>query len=116
MIDTMEVLYSPFNVKVHKETFINYLEVCIDRKGIVYYAVPSHQEFLIAFICKNMNISRDELENMCPREYYCDFIKWLTMMSGCVSVWNDFIIGEMNEVQKQTIKMLKNEGLYMGKI
>ena len=39
-----EVLRNPFNVKIHKETFINYLEVIINPDGVIEYAVPSHIE------------------------------------------------------------------------
>ena len=41
------VLHSPFDIKVHKQTFINYLEVVISPEGIVEYAVPSHVEKLL---------------------------------------------------------------------
>ena len=39
-----KVLHSSFNVKTHKETFINYLEAIINPNGIIEYAVPSHME------------------------------------------------------------------------
>ena len=33
-------VYSPFDIKKHQETFINYLEVLILEDGTVDYAVP----------------------------------------------------------------------------
>ena len=67
-------LHSDFDIQKHKENFINYLEVVIHPDGSVHYAVPSHQEYLIRYICEHRNITREELEAKCPREYYCDFM------------------------------------------
>lgn len=40
-------IYSGFNPKLHKQTFIHYLEVIIDENGKIMYAVPSHQDNMI---------------------------------------------------------------------
>lgn len=42
------VLNGPFDIETHKKTFKNYLEVIILENGRIVYAVPSHQEKLIA--------------------------------------------------------------------
>lgn len=110
------VLRMPFNIEVHKKTFINYLEVIIDEHGSVQYAVPSHQEKLIQLACKKRNVSRDELMDLCPPEYYFNFMEWLCQVSQCVSVWNDFYIGNLNDKQRETLKKLSEEKLYKGKI
>jgi hypothetical protein len=110
------VLSQPFNVAIHKKTFTNYLEVIIDESGKVHYAVPSHQEKLIKLCCEKLSITRDELNDLCPKEYYCDFISWLTMTSGAVSVWDSFYIGKANKLQLMALKKLKRNQLYRGSI
>ncbi len=109
-----EILHAPFNVETHKKTFVNYLEVIILPDGTVEYAVPSHQEKLISVCINKDGITRKELGDKCPQEYYCDFTKWLCLYSGCVSVWDNFILGEPNELQSQTLLELKKNGLYHG--
>ena len=109
-------IYSEFNINKHKETYINYLEVIIDAEGTVYYAVPSHQEFLINYICKRDNLTRNELDDLCPREYYFDFMTWLCKISKCISVWNNFYFGIANEKQKLKLKELSENKLYTGNI
>lgn len=111
-----EVLRRLFDINIHKQTFINYLEVVIDENGTVMYAVPSHQEKLIQLACKKLNVSRDELMNLCPPEYYFNFMEWLCQVSRCISVWNKFYIGTLNVKQKEMLKKLAEESLYKGKI
>lgn len=110
-----EVLHSEFSIKTHKETFVNYLEVVIDKNGIVYYTVPSHQEILIQIACRNLNISREELYNLCPEEYHCDFLVWLLKITGYCIVWNNLSSAyEYTSKQIDKLKELKNEGLFTG--
>lgn len=111
-----QILHSPFNIETHKNHFINYLEVIIRDNGIIEYAIPSHQEKLISVCCEQMGISRQELLKMCPKEYCFDFLSWLCKVSNCVSVWNDFIWGEPNEKQIESLKALKENGIYTGDI
>lgn len=108
---------SDFDINKHKNTFINYLEVIIHPDGSVHYAVPSHQEYLIKYICKQDGITREELEDSTPVEYYCDFMRWLCMQSGCISVWNKFLcLDQMTDAQRATLEVLKKEDLYKGDI
>lgn len=109
-------LTSEFNIKMHKATYIHYLEVIITPDGVIHYAVPSHQEFLIKYICTNENLSRDELNALCPKEYYFDFLTWLCKKSKCISVWETFYYGELNNAQRESLNDLKLENLYIGKI
>ena len=111
-----DVLYKPFNIEVHKKTFINYLEVIIDENGTVLYAVPSHQEKLIKIACEKLNITRETLNDLCPQEYYADFMSWLCQITNCVALWNKFKIGVPNTKQKETIKQLLKEELYHGSL
>lgn len=112
-----KVLHSEFSIERHKEAFKNYLEVVIDEDGTVMYAVPSHQEKMIEIACKKLKVTRDELKNMCPEEYYLDFILWLSKVSSSCSVWINYVIGHsFTEKQINKLQELQNEGLYWGAI
>lgn len=43
-------IYCAFDLEKHKQTYVQYLEVVILEDGTVEYAVPSHQEKLIALL------------------------------------------------------------------
>lgn len=114
-------LYSKFDIQKHKENYINYLEALILESGEVEYAVPSHQEKAVALACKKLNKTKKEIEDMCPRSYYCNYLYWLIGLTGSVSVWGNcaehFIIYEtINKNQILTLKRLKRHGLYKGNI
>ena len=110
-------LYSKFNAKLHKKNYVNYLEVVILEDGRIEYAVPSHQEKLIAVACKRLKVSRDELNNLCPVEYYADFLTWLCMQSHAISIWDKFTVYyEVNQAQHDALQYLKDEGLYLGTV
>lgn len=109
--------YSDFNIEQHKKTFIHYLEVVIDENGKIMYAVPPHQEKLIAIACKKLSVTREELNSMCPQEYYFDFMDWLCKISGACAVWEKFIqCDKLTEQQIKALQMLKENGLYLGEI
>ena len=103
-------------MKKHKKTFVNYLEIVIKENGRVEYAVPSHQEAAIRLACRKHRWTREQLYKKCPPEYYLDFLPWLMKQSGAISVWDTMYIGEANELQKQTLRELRDEGLYKGEI
>lgn len=110
-------VHSEFDIEKHKASFTNYLEVVIDADGRVSYAVPSHQEKLIALACSKLGVTRDELKTMCPREYYGDFMKWLCLLTGAMSVWNDWCeYGNPTIKQLGALRKLKMFGLYRGPI
>jgi len=111
-----QVLHMPFNIQTHKETFKNYLEVIIDEEGVVHYAVPSHQEFLIAHLVKTKYGTREALNDAVPREYWFDMMTWLCNESGMVSIWNDRYHGEPNEAQRIAMAQLKEAGIYVGEV
>lgn len=113
-MNEQQVLHSPFDIETHKKTFINYLEVVILENGTVVYAVPSHQEKLIALSCEKLGMTRDELNDHCPQEYYFDFMTWLIGICAAVPVWNEMIQGEPNDKQRETLSLLQAEGLYRG--
>lgn len=110
-------VYSDFDMEQHKKTFINYLEVVIDENGKIMYAVPSHQEKLIKLACKKLNVTRDELNAMFQEECYFDFVKWLCKVSGACAAWNTYLESyKFTERQIETLKALKDNGLYQGEI
>lgn len=111
-----DILHSPFSIEVHKENFKSYLEIVILENGVVEYAVPSHQEKLISLACSRLNVTRDELNDLCPPEYYGDFITWLNIVSHAIPVWNEFYMGKPNENQLKTLQLLQDEKLYLGRI
>lgn len=110
-------VYSEFDIEMHSKTFKEYLEVIIDADGKVMYAVPSHQEKLIALSRAKLGISREELNSMCPREYYFDFMRWLCKISGAMAVWNGKCeFWEPTVKQIRALRKLKMAGLYHGSI
>lgn len=113
-------VYSKFDMIKHKQKFVHYLEVIIFPDGHVEYANPSHQEKLIAICCEELRVSRDTLCDMCPKEYYCDFIVWLCNQCGCISVWTDFYQKSdqqpLTAAQKQTLIELKENNIFEGDI
>lgn len=113
-MNQQEILHSPFDIEVHKRVFINYLEVIIDEEGVVHYAVPSHQEFLIRRACEKLEVSRKELLEACPVEYYGDFLQWLCALTKCVAVWDRRCYGHLNRKQFLTLTELRQAGLYKG--
>ena len=108
-------LQSDFDVYKHVIRFPHYLEVIIDNKGKVHYAVPSHQEKLIRVACDKFNCTREQLNEMCPPEYYFDFLQWLLIQTDCVSVWTQFIqYHKLYKAQYETLQTLKSCGAYEG--
>jgi len=112
-----QTLHSPFDIETHKNVFVNYLEVIIDQEGVVHYAVPSHQEWLInkAIVVLGLS-SREELYDECPDEYALSPMEWLTEVTGCVSVWDDHFIGNPTNKQIKTMRELKDASIYRGEI
>lgn len=116
MIGHSRILEGPFDLETHKKTFVNYLEVVLREDGTVEYATPSHQQKLIAIAMDMLGISRQELYDLCPPEYYADVILWLCKITHCVSVWEAFYCGVCNEAQTHTLQKLQEHGLYKGNI
>lgn len=98
-------VHSEFDLKKHKEKFINYLEVVIEPNGKIHYAVPSHQLFLEKYGAKINNISQEDFVESCPTEYWGDYLNWLINETNCVSVWS---IGYMKPetITEEQIKVL----------
>lgn len=106
-----EVLRSPFDVATHKATFINYLVVVITSDGKVHYTVPSHQQFLPNRLMKEKELTRQELDDLCPEKYHFDFNRWLAQEYEAVLVYNTGFIGDPNDAQLEALQLLKDEDL-----
>lgn len=109
-----QVLHSPFDIETHRQTFTNYLEAVVDETGIVHYAVPSHQQFMINYLIQVKYGTRDALDAAVPREYYADYNTWLCNESGMILVWNNCFSGTPNDLQRDALKKLYDAGLYTG--
>ena len=108
-------VYCDFDLEKHKETYINYLEVMIDKDGKIMYAVPSHQEKAIEMACESKGVDRAELSKLCPKEYYFDFLTWLLMQSGAMAVWNEYYQSyNVTRAQYASLRRLKLAGVYKG--
>ena len=110
-------LHSKFDIAEHKSHYYHYLEVVILEDGTVEYAVPSHQEKLIEIACEQLQITRQEVYDLCPPEYHFDVITWLCKITNCVSVWTTFYQQyEINDKQKATLKALYDNQIYEGEL
>lgn len=112
-------IYCDFDLEKHKKTYIDYLEVLVLEDGKVIYAIPSHQAKAEQLCCEKLGIERKQLLAMCPKEYWCDYLTWLSTICGAVSVWNNlYVVGNngLNAKQRATLRRLKMNGLYKGKI
>lgn len=111
--NAQEVLAGPFDISIHKKTFIHYLEVIIKPDGTVEYAVPSHMMKLASIYGKPMDQIFEEYQNdhsgMDPHEWLCNKTK-------CISVWVEGYTGKANPDQKRALWFLHYNGLYEGVI
>lgn len=111
-----EILHGSFDIETHKKTFIDYLEVIIRPDGTVEYAVPSHMYKLMS-VFENGKYSVEQINEMFIHDMMgLSPIEWLCMKTGCISVWLNGYEGVANTKQVETLKRLKAEGLYQGKI
>lgn len=109
-MNTTYDLYHPFDFDKHKKNFFHYFEAIILPNGVVEYAVPSHQEKLIKIgMQKHHMTNRRDYEELCPREYWCDYLAWLLQDTDCIACWTDHWMGTPNRFQKHTIKRLLQE-------
>lgn len=112
-------VYSEFDIEQHKKTFPHYLEVIIDKDGKIMYAVPSHQEMAIALCQQQLCLTRQEVCDLTPEEYYFDWMNWLLMQTNSMAVWEGFVLCDFAHVTAKTIeslRLLKEHGLYLGEI
>ena len=100
----LEILNSPFDMEIHKKTFINYLKVVILEDGTVEYAVPSHSKKLEKIVCKKHNLKWNDdflnslelyehYKNLIKNNIWIDWLDWLMSESNCVLVWTHKYLG-----------------------
>lgn len=106
-----EVLHSPFDIRTHKSTFIDYLELIIRPDGTPEYATPSHMIKLAEIYGKCMD---DIYEEYYQAQLGQDGIDYLCAKTGCIAVWNNLVQGIPNAAQTSTLLKLHDEGLYTG--
>lgn len=116
-----DFFYQPFDIKTHKENahFLDGFEVMISPDGIIEYAMPSHQEFLIKKGMERTGLSKEDFENQCPKEYYGNYMEWLIKQSGgYIPVWETMYLSykSLTTSQRNALKKLKINGLYKGRI
>ena len=94
------------------------LEVVIAPDGGIAYAIPSHQEYMIARAQEAMQLSREDLEEACPEAFYANYLHWLHMVNGgFLPVWEIFVLDvEVTPAQYAALRTLKLNGLYKGKL
>lgn len=108
-------VYSDFDLEMHKKAYHDYFEAVIYPDGKIAYAVPSHNEKMLAIACEKLGCDREYVYDLCPEEYYFDFIFWLSKLTGCCSVWKDNIIGcGFTAGQIAALRKLKLAGVYRG--
>ena len=108
--------HSKFDINKHKAKYIDYLEVVVLEDGTVEYAVPSHEQKLLNVAIKKLGKSKQEIIDACPEERYFDFVPWLCEITNSLSVWCWFHAGYCNQAQYETMKKLKDYGIYYGNI
>lgn len=102
-----EILHEPFDIETHKRTFVNYLELVIDKDGKAMYAIPSHQQVVLS-ILHEKGFTDDDL-------YQHPTID-LALLANVVLVWDKYKEGIPNKKQKETMRALRDAGLYTGEI
>lgn len=118
-MDECELYRLPFSIQRHKSMPYHVsLEVVIAPDGTVEYALPSHQEYLIAKAMEKKGVSREKLMDECPPEYYFNFLEWLVDESGgYLPVWERWTVdANLTLQQKNALRKLKLAGLYRGNI
>lgn len=107
-----------FDIENHKKTHHGYLEVMISPDGEIEYAIPSHQMYLMQKAKEITNLTEDEINKLCPNEYYGDFMRWLFFISRYLPVWENFVLDnvQVTRAQHAALKSLKVHGLYKGKL
>ena len=113
-----EILALPFDIERHKQSQYLLSEFVIAPDGTIYYALPSHTEFLVKKVCERKNCTRKEVEDTCPPEYYANYLAWLIEQSdGYIPVWEPFVLEDSaTKQQLASLKLLKLNGLYRGKL
>lgn len=90
--------------------YYNYCELVITPTGMIYEAIPSHQELMIHLYCKAYKCTRNEFnkEFLSSRLVYLNFMSYLMKKLNCVCVWyqqQDYY-KKLNRYQRITLEKL----------
>lgn len=118
-VNAQTVLQGPFDMKLHKQTFIHYLEVVISHDGKIEYATPSHMEKLLRVFMEQENISDRQEAFRVIEERDTDMdgsLISLAKQTGYISVWREAYTCGSSPTKKQiaALRKLKLNGLYFG--
>ncbi len=104
-------LHSAFDLELHKENFIDYLEVIILVDGTVVYAVPCHIEKL----CEIYGKSKEEIQN--EMSIYDSPINYMLDRTKCVAVWSvGYMTKWINSKQQETLDLLVENKLTVNRL
>lgn len=95
-----KILHSDFDIATHKKCFINYLEVVITSDGVIHYAVPSHQQFVVNLLLSK-GYTYDQIYEM-PDIY---------SVAKCCAVWTNHVTGYVNNAILQKLHELIENNL-----
>lgn len=113
-----EIYAQPFSIdSFNKLPYSPRLELMIAPDGSMRWARPSHQECLIKEVMQRLGMTREEVSDACPPEYYAEYLTWLWMQCGTIPVWSDFVLAvPLTEGQVSSLHVLKAANLYHGHI
>ena len=67
--------------------------------------------------CDALDVTREELFDMCPGEYHCDFLNWLSKVTNTVFIWTEWCsYYKVNRHQVAALRKLKLSGAYKGPV
>lgn len=105
-------IHSKFDINEHRKAIncFNYLEVCISPSGEVFYAIPSHAQFLENVLkqqcCETGKDYQQLIDDNITRWPHC-----LCDLTGYCMVWNDFVTKPtygLTKEQKAKLLLLKH--------
>ena len=108
-------VYSEFDMDKHKEKYINYLEIVIERNGKIHYAVPSHIKRLERLMMEMYHMTYNEIYSMynndSDSDSFMEYVYWLMDKTGAITVYNNMYRGKANRVQLSVMKQLVDRGV-----
>lgn len=71
----------------------------------------------MALAMKKLGKTKQEISDMCPREFYLNYLNWLLGLTGAIAVWSEFVSGpEFTKAQVAMLRKLKMAGVYTGAV
>ncbi len=102
-----------FDVELHKKYFPDSLSILILSDGSVEYAYPSATAKLIQID----GHSEKQIRKECPREYKRSIDLYLCYKLNCIYVNREHITPiQLTKDQLSTLRQLRSEGIFVGKV